>query len=41
MSLPELKLVKKLEAGNSNLKRMYALLAMENTGMKDVLSRKL
>jgi putative transposase len=41
MSLPELKRVKELEAENANLKRMYAELALENTAIKDVLSRKL
>jgi hypothetical protein len=30
-----------VEAENANLKRMYADLALENTGIKDVLSRKL
>jgi putative transposase len=41
MSLPELKRVKELEAENAKLKRMYAELALENTAIKDVLSRKL
>jgi putative transposase len=41
MSLPELKRVKELEAENARLKRMYAELALENTAIKDVLSRKL
>jgi putative transposase len=41
MSLPELKRVKELEAENERLKRMYAELALENTAIKDVLSRKL
>jgi putative transposase len=41
MSLPELKRVKELEAENVRLKRMYAELALENTAIKDVLSRKL
>lgn len=41
MSLNELKRVKELEAENSKLKRMYAELALENTAIKDVLSRKL
>jgi putative transposase len=41
MSLPELKRVKELEAANAKLKRMYAELALENTAIKDVLSRKL
>lgn len=37
----ELKRIKELEAENSKLKRMYADLALENTAIKDVLSRKL
>ncbi len=41
ISLPELKRVKELEAENAKLKRMYAELALENTAIKDVLSRKL
>jgi putative transposase len=41
MSLPELKRVKELEAENARLKRMYAELALENTAIKDILSRKL
>ncbi len=41
MSLPELTRVKELEAENARLKRMYAELALENTAIKDVLSRKL
>ncbi len=41
MSLPELKRVKELEAENAKLKRLYAELALENTAIKDVLSRKL
>ncbi len=41
VSLPELKRVKELEAKNAKLKRMYAELALENTAIKDVLSRKL
>lgn len=40
MTLPELKRVKELEAENARLKRMYAELALENTAIKDVLSRK-
>ena len=36
----ELKRIKDLEAENSKLKRMYAELALENTAIKDVLSRK-
>jgi putative transposase len=41
MSLPELKRVKELEAENAKLKRTYAELALENTAIKGVLSRKL
>jgi putative transposase len=41
MSPPELKRVKELEAENAKLKRMYAELALENTAIRDVLSRKL
>lgn len=41
MSVHELKRVKELEAENARLKRMYAELALENTAIKDVLSRKL
>ena len=40
-SVNELKRIKELEAENSKLKRMYADLALENTAIKDVLSRKL
>jgi putative transposase len=41
MSLPELKRVKELEAENARLTPMYAELAVEDTAIKDVLSRKL
>ncbi len=41
MSLPELKRVKELDAENAKLKRMYEELALENTAIKDVLSRRL
>jgi len=41
VSVSELKRIKKLEAENAKLKRMYADLALENTAIKDVLSRKL
>jgi putative transposase len=41
VSVNELKRIKDLEAENSRLKRMYAELALENTAIKDVLSRKL
>ena len=37
----ELRRIKELEAENAKLKRMYADLALENTAIKDVLSRKL
>ena len=40
VSVSELKRIKDLEAENSKLKRMYAELALENTAIKDVLSRK-
>jgi putative transposase len=41
VSVSELKRIKELEAENAKLKRMYADLALENTAIKDVLSRKL
>jgi len=41
LSASELKRIKELEAENAKLKRMYAELALENTAIKDVLSRKL
>jgi putative transposase len=40
VSASELKRIKDLEAENSRRKRMYAELAVENTAIKDVLSRK-
>jgi len=40
-SVSELKRLKELEAENAKLKRMYAELALENTAIRDVLSRKL
>ncbi len=40
-SVSELKKLKELEVENTQLKRMYADLALENTAIKDVLSRKL
>jgi len=40
-SVSELKRVRELEAENAKLKRMYAELALENTAIRDVLSRKL
>ena len=39
--VPELKRLRELEAENAKLKRMYADLTLENTAIKDVLSRKL
>ena len=39
--VPEFKRLRELEAENAKLKRMYADLALENTAIKDVLSRKL
>ena len=41
VSANELKRIKDLEAENGKLKRMYAVLALKNTAIKDVLSRKL
>ena len=41
VSANELKRINDLEAENGKLKRMYAELALENTAIKDVLSRKL
>lgn len=40
-SVKELTRLKELEQENAKLKRMYAELALENTAIKDVLSRKL
>ena len=40
VSANELKRIKDLEAENGKLKRRYAELALENTAIKDVLSRK-
>jgi len=37
----ELKRLRELEAENAKLKCMYAELVLENTAIKDVLSRKL
>lgn len=39
--MAELKRRRELETENAQLKRMYAELALENTAIKDVLSRKL
>ena len=41
VSANELKRIKDLEAENGKLKSMYAELALENSAIKDVLSRKL
>ena len=41
MSVSDAKRLKELEIENSRLKKMYAELALENTAIKDVLSRKL
>lgn len=41
VSVSELKRMKELELENAKLKRMYADLAIENSAIKDVLSRKL
>lgn len=41
VSVNELKRIRELEEENARLKRMYADLALENTAIKDVLSRKL
>lgn len=40
-SVSELKRLQELEAENAKLKRMYAELALKNTAIQDVLSRKL
>jgi putative transposase len=40
-TVAELKRLRELESENAKLKRMYADLALENTAIKDVLSRKL
>lgn len=39
-TVSELKRLRELEAENAKLKRMYAELALENTALKDVVSRK-
>ena len=41
VSVNELKWIRELESENSRLKKMHAELALENTAVKDVLSRKL
>jgi len=40
VTVSELSRIRELEAENAKLKRMYADLALENTAMKDVISRK-
>ena len=40
-SVADLRRLKELEAENAKLKRMYADLALENSAIKEVLSRKL
>ena len=40
MTVSELVRIRELEAENAKLKRMYADLALENTALKDVASRK-
>ncbi len=40
-TVTELRRLRELEAENAKLKRMYADLALENTAIKDLLSRKL
>ena len=39
-TINELRRLRELEAENAKLKRMYAELALENTALKDVVSRK-
>jgi putative transposase len=41
MSPPELRRIKELEPENARFKRMYAVLGLENTAIKDVHSQKL
>lgn len=41
LGVSDLARMRELEAENAKLKRMYAELALENTAIKDVLSRKL
>jgi putative transposase len=41
MEASDLKRVKELEAENSQLKRMYAELALDNIAMKDMIAKKL
>lgn len=41
LSVPELKRIKELEAEHAKLKRMYADLAMENDGLRELIEKKL
>lgn len=41
MEASDLKRVKELEAENARLKRLYADLALENSAMKDLITKKL
>ena len=41
MEASDLKRVRELEAENAKLKRMYADLALENTAMRDLITKKL
>jgi putative transposase len=41
MEASDLKRVKELQAENSQLKRMYAELALDNVAMKDLIAKKL
>ena len=41
MSVSELKRLREIEEENAKLKRMYANLALENTGLKDLIEKKL
>lgn len=41
MSVSELKRTRELETENAKLKRMYADLALENHGLKDLIEKKL
>lgn len=40
-TVADVKRLRELEVDNAKLKRMYAVLALENAAIKDVLSRKL
>ena len=41
MEAADIRRLKELEDENSRLKRMYAELALENTALKDVITKKL